>query len=64
MQLFSADATLFLIFFFKFFAPENMKKKHSQKLLIIGPDIFFLVLPIGSNLNSCSIKIFHRGTSL
>ena len=41
MQLFSADATLFLIFFFKFFAPENMKKKHSQKLLIIGPDIFF-----------------------
>ena len=38
MQLFSADATMFSIFF----ALEN--KKRPQKLLIIGPKLFFHVL--------------------
>ena len=36
MQLFSADAILFSIFF----ALENIKKR-PQKLLIIGPKLFF-----------------------
>ena len=38
-----------------------------QKLLIIGPDFFFSTAnwPKSSpHLNSCSIKISHRGTSL
>ena len=41
MQLFSANAKMFFKKFNIFFAPQNMKKKHPQKLLIIGPDPFF-----------------------
>ena len=42
MQLFSKDATMFLKkFHHLFFSPEN----HPQKLLIIGPDPFFLYWP-------------------
>ena len=39
MQLFNADATMFLKKLIFSFAPENMKK-HTQKLLIIDPDPF------------------------
>ena len=34
-----------------------MKKKHLQKLLIIGPDPFFSVLPIGPNPAQISISV-------
>ena len=43
MQLFSADATMFLKIFQHFFAHEN-KKNRPQKLLIIGPILFSVLL--------------------
>ena len=43
MQLFSADATMFLMTFQQYFAHENMKNR-PQKLLIIGPIFFSLLL--------------------
>ena len=55
MQLFSAEASMFL---FLFFAHENMKKT-PQKLLLIGPNFFFSNAnrpKFSPNLNSCSIK--------
>ena len=39
MQLFSADTMIFSFFFI--FCPWKHKKKRSQKLLIIGPKLFF-----------------------
>ena len=53
MQLFSADATIFL---------KKTWKNHPQKLPIIGP-IFMGGIAhrpkTSPNLNFCSIKIFH-----
>ena len=67
MQLFSADATMFKKKINIFFAPENMKKTPS-KVAHNRPRPFFFSTanrPKSSpNLNSCSIKISHRGTSL
>ena len=41
MQLFSAKA---IVFSKKKFWPRKKEKKHPQKLLIIGPQLFFYVL--------------------
>ena len=43
MQLFSADATMFLKIFQHFFAHENKQNK-PQTLLIIGPILFSVLL--------------------
>ena len=62
MQLFSEDTTMFL-FIYLFY-----QKKRPQKLLIIGPNVFFFSnanRPKSScNLNSCSKKISHHVNSL
>ena len=54
--------------FYKFFLTTKTWKKRSQKLLISSPNVFFSSnanWPKSSpNLNSCSIKISHRGSSL
>ena len=42
MQLFNVDDTVFSKIFQFFFDPKNMKKKRPQKLLIYGPQLFFL----------------------
>ena len=47
MQLFSADATMFLNIYFLNFLPPKTWKNLLQKLLIIGPDSFFSVLAAG-----------------
>ena len=56
MQLFIADATLFLIF-----SPHETMKKTALKMLIIGPFFFNNANRPKSSpfLNSCSIKISH-----
>ena len=41
MQLFSADPTMFSKIF-NIFLPLKAWKKHPQKLLIIGPELFFI----------------------
>ena len=53
MKLFSADVTMFLIFFS---TRENLKKR-PQKLLIIGPNVFFSVMPTGPNPAQISIPV-------
>ena len=69
LQLFSADTTynVFITILTLFFAPEKMKKT-PLKVAYNRPRPFFLSTvnqPKSSpNLNSCSIKIFHHGTSL
>ena len=67
VQLFSADATMSLKISKKFFAPENMKKTPS-KVAHNRPRLFFFSIAnrpkSRPNLNSCSIKISHRRTSL
>ena len=40
MQLFSADATMFLNIYFLKFLPPKTWKNLPQKLLIIGPELF------------------------
>ena len=44
MQLFSADATMFLNIYFLKFLPPKTWKNLPQKLLIIGLDPFFFAL--------------------
>ena len=57
MQLFSADAMVFSKKNLKKnFDPENIKKR-PQKLLIIGPQLFFSVLPTGPNPAQISIPV-------
>ena len=66
MQLFSADATMFLKVFQHFFAHENKKNK-PQKLLIIGPIFFFSIAnrpKISPNLIFFSIKKATCATSI
>ena len=61
MQLFSADTTISKK---EYFALETWKKR-PQKLLMIGPNIFFSIanwLKISQNLNFCFIKIAHGAT--
>ena len=66
MQLFSADATMFLNIYFLNFLPPKTWKKLPQKLLIISPQFFsFSIanrLKTSPNLNLCSLKIAHRAT--
>ena len=57
MQLFSADAKMFSIFFFFFFFPTKSWKNLPQKLLIIGPNILFHS-PAQATANSPK-SIFH-----
>ena len=47
-----------------FFVPENMKKLSSKVAYNQSDQTLILVLPIGPDLNSCSIKISHYETSL
>ena len=51
MQLFSEDTTMFL-FIYLFY-----QKKRPQKLLIIGPNVFFSVMPTGPNPAQISIPV-------
>ena len=53
MQLFSADASMFLIFFF---AHENMKKPASKNAHN-RPQFFFSVMPTGQNPAQISIPV-------
>ena len=57
MQLFNVDATVFLKKIGKFFMPLKTWKNNHQKLLKIGPDPFFPVLPIGPNPAKISIPV-------
>ena len=54
MQLFSAEATMFLFLYSYFFAHENMKKR-PQKLIIISP--IFSVMPTSPNPAQISILV-------
>ena len=67
MQLFSADATIFLKrFFIIFFAPENMKKT-PLKVAHNWPQIFFSIAnrpKTSSTLLFCSIKMSPCPTSM
>ena len=56
MQLFSADARLFLKKFWDFFLPLKTWKNCSQKLLIIGPSAFFFSL--ANRPKTCPKHIF------
>ena len=56
MQLFSADTTKFFEKKIAFILPLKTWKNHPQKLLIIGPDIFFQ-LPISQNLAQISTPV-------
>jgi hypothetical protein len=57
MQLFSADAKMFLRKILHFlFAPENMKKT-SSKVAHNQPRPFFSVLPVGPNPAQISISV-------
>jgi hypothetical protein len=55
MQFISVDATIFKKNQL-FFAPENIKK-HPQKLLIIGPQFFYSVLPTGPKPAQISFSV-------
>ena len=60
MQLFSADATIFLKKLKRKFLPLKTWKNCSQKLLIICPKLFFSIATrpkISPNLIFCSIKM-------
>ena len=56
--------TLQCFYFLYFFLPMKTWKNWPKKLPIIGQNLYFSVMPSGPNLNSCSIKISHHGTSL
>ena len=57
MQLFSADATIFFKKFPIIFFPLKTWKDHPQRLLIIGPQSFFSVLPTGPKPAQISFSV-------
>ena len=59
MQLFSADATIFLKEFKKKIAPQNIKKNCPQKLLIIPLDQQFSVQQVFALCNWDSFIVWN-----
>ena len=64
MQLFSADARIFLKKFWDFFLSLKTWKNYPQKLLIIGPSAFFF--SVADRPKTCRNHIFplHKNVSL